>query len=154
MRASRNTTQKTAQNFPKCILRPKFLECICLKKTPFVLSSRHTYTSKKTKEMVKITKSTRALCSFLLRVALFLSLFLSFVLCFLCVRVFFLFLLSCVCVCVCVRVGVSSGLIFVSRSSVFFSRTHVLTFPLFIISHLLIQFAASAPATSADRPWP
>ena len=52
IRGSRNTKHKNS---------PKFLECICLKKTPKVLSSRHLYASKKTKEMVKITKSTRSL---------------------------------------------------------------------------------------------
>jgi hypothetical protein len=43
------------------ILRPKFLECICLEKTPKSFPLDTQYTSKKTKEMVKITKSTRSL---------------------------------------------------------------------------------------------
>ena len=126
MRGSRNTTiTKNSPKFLECILRPKFLECICLKKTPSSFPLAYTYTSKKTKEMVKITKSTRSL--FLL--ALFLSLFLSFVpfCCAFFAFVFFLFLLSCcVCVCVCVRVGVSSGLIFASRSFVSISTARFL----------------------------
>ena len=44
MRGRRNTKRekKTAQKFLECfILRPKFLECICLEKNTKVLSSRH-----------------------------------------------------------------------------------------------------------------
>lgn len=68
-----------------------------------------------------------------------------------------------VCAFVCACLCVSSGLIFVSEFCFHLNhkfssraRSYVLTlFPLCIISHhLFIQFAASAPATSADRPWP
>ena len=97
--------------------RPKFLECICLEKNTKVLSSRHLlHTSKKTKEMVKITKSTRSL--FLSCGSFSLLLSLSFVpmLRFLRVRILSLspFKMR-LCVRLCVSVGVSSGLIFVSE---------------------------------------
>ena len=63
----RNTTQKEKKKQPPknfssaSYLRPKFLECICLEKTPKSFPLDTSYTSKKTKEMVKITKSTRSL---------------------------------------------------------------------------------------------
>ena len=145
IRVGAGTQHKKEKKQPKIplecfILRPKFLECICLEKTPtsFPLD---THTSKKTKEMVKITKSTRSLFLSTPRRALFLSLFLSFVLCFLCVRYilslspFVLRVCLRLCACGCLerpdlRLGVSFPF---QPQDVFFSRTHVLTFPLFII---------------------
>ena len=97
-------------------MRPKFLECICLEKTPKSFPLDTYYTSKKTKEMVKITKSTRSL--FLSCGSFSLLLSLSFVpmLCFLRVRILSLspFALR-LCVRLCARGCVSSGLIFVSE---------------------------------------
>jgi hypothetical protein len=56
-------------------------------------------------------------------------------------------------------VCVSSGLIFVSEfcfhlNHKFSSRARSRTDFVSSLYHLFIQFAASAPATSADRPWP
>ena len=145
------------------IVRPKFLECIRLrKKTPKSFPLDTQYTSKKTKEMVKITKSTRSLFLSCGSFSLSFSLSLLFPCCAFFAFVFFLSLLSkCVCACVCVRasVCVSSGLIFVSEfcfhlNHKFSSRARSRTDFVSSLYHLFIQFAASAPATSADRPWP
>ena len=143
------------------IVRPKFLECIRLrKKTPKSFPLDTHYTSKKTKEMVKITKSTRSLFLSCGSFSLLLSLFcsrvalssrsysfsLSFQNAFVCA-----FVRACLCV--------SSGLIFVSEfcfhlNHKFSSRARSRTDFVSSLYHLFIQFAASAPATSADRPWP
>ena len=66
IRVGAGTQHKKEKKQPKIplecfILRPKFLECICLEKTPTSFPLDTQYTSKKTKEMVKITKSTRSL---------------------------------------------------------------------------------------------
>ena len=166
MRGRRNTKRekKTAQKFLECfILRPKFLECICLEKNTKVLSSRHLlHTSKKTKEMVKITKSTRSL--FLSCGSFSLLLSLSFVpmLRFLRVRILSLSPFKmrlcvrlCARVCVCLeRPDLRLGVLFPSQPQVFFSCALICADFVSSLYHLFIQFAASAPATSADRPWP
>lgn len=152
--------------------RPKFLSSTlcdqnfssafaCGKKhqSPFLstLSTRQ----RKRKKWSRLPK-VRALCSF--PAALFLSpslsLFcshaalssrsysfsLSFQNAFVCA-----FVRACLCV--------SSGLIFVSEfcfhlNHKFSSRARSRTDFVSSLYHLFIQFAASAPATSADRPWP
>ena len=158
MRAQEHNTRREKKQhmhpkFSSANLRPKFLQF-----SPIFLSTQLTR-QRKRKKWSRLPK-VRALCSFP-TIALFLSLSLSLFCSFFFAFVFFLFLLSrcvCVCVCVCVcleRPDLRLGVLFPSQPQVFFSCSHVLTFPLFIISHhLLIQFAASAPATSADRPWP
>jgi len=148
MRGRRNTTQKEKKKQPpkiplEYIVRPKFLECIRLrKKTPKSFPLDTQYTSKKTKEMVKITKSTRSLFLSCGSFSLSFSLSLLFPCCAFFAFVFFLSLLSkCVCVRVCARVSVCLerpdlrlGVLFPSQPQVFFSCAHVLTFPLFIIT--------------------
>jgi len=147
MRGRRNTTQKEKKKQPpkiplEYIVRPKFLECICLEKTPKSFPLDTHYTSKKTKEMVKITKSTRSLFLSCGSFSLSFSLSLLFPCCAFFAFVFFLSLLSkCVCVRVCARVSVCLerpdlrlGVLFPSQPQVFFSCAHVLTFPLFIIT--------------------
>ena len=124
------------------IVRPKFLECIRLrKKTPKSFPLDTHYTSKKTKEMVKITKSTRSLFLSCGSFSLLLSLsFVPTMLRFLRVRVFFLslsFRAAFVCARLCVSRAASDlrlGVLFPSQPQVFFSCAHVLTFPLFIIT--------------------
>ena len=112
------------------IVRPKFLECIRLrKKTPKSFPLDTHYTSKKTKEMVKITKSTRSLFLSCGSFSLSFSLSLLFPCCAFFAFVFFLSLLSkCVCVRVCARVSVCLerpdlrlGVLFPSQPQVFFS---------------------------------
>lgn len=132
--------------------RPKFLSstlcdqnfssAFALKKTPKSFPLDTQYTSKKTKEMVKITKSTRSLFLSCGSFSLSFSLSLLFPCCAFFAFVFFLSLLSkCVCVRVCARVSVCLerpdlrlGVLFPSQPQVFFSCAHVLTFPLFIIT--------------------
>ena len=161
MRASRNTTQKEKKNSPKfssAFCDQNFSSAFALKKhRPFL--STLIYVKENERNGQDYQKY--ALFVPFYYVALFLSLFLSFVpaLCFLCVRILSLspFVRLCLglCVCGCLeRPDLRLGVLFPFQPQVFFSCTHVLTFPLFIILHLLIQFAASAPATSADRPWP
>ena len=119
-----------------------FSSAFALKKTPKSFPLDTQYTSKKTKEMVKITKSTRSLFLSCGSFSLLLSLSLLFPRCAFFAFVFFLSLLSkCVCVCVCVRASVCLerpdlrlGVLFPSQPQVFFSCSHVLTFPLFIIT--------------------
>ena len=106
--------------------RPKFLSstfcdqnfssAFALKKTPKSFPLDTYYTSKKTKEMVKITKSTRSLFLSCSSFSLLLSLSFVPVLCFLRVRILSLspFALR-LCVRLCARLCVSSGLIFVSE---------------------------------------
>ena len=148
MRGRRNTTQKEKKKQPPKISRvlhicdQNFSSAFALKKTPKSFPLDTQYASKKTKEMVKITKSTRSL--FLSCGSFSLLLSLSFVpmLRFLRVRILSLspFKMR-LCVRLCARVCVSSGLIFVSEfcfhlNHKFSSRalSHVLTlFPLFII---------------------
>ena len=122
-----------------------FSSAFALKKTPKSFPLDTQYTSKKTKEMVKITKSTRSLYLSFSSFSLLLSLsFVPTMLRFLRVRVFFLslsFRAAFVRAFVCARLCVSSGLIFVSEfcfhlNHKFSSRalSYVLTlFPLFII---------------------
>jgi hypothetical protein len=67
MRGRRNTTQKEKKQPPKNSSRvlhicdQNFSSAFALKKTPKSFPLDTQYTSKKTKEMVKITKSTRSL---------------------------------------------------------------------------------------------
>ena len=131
--------------------RPKFLSstlcdqnfssAFALKKTPKSFPLDTHYTSKKTKEMVKITKSTRSLYLSFSSFSLLLSLsFVPTMLRFLRVRVFFLslsFRAAFVCARLCVSRAASDlrlGVLFPSQPQVFFSCAHVLTFPLFIIT--------------------
>ena len=121
IRVGAGTQHKKEKKQPKIplecfILRPKFLECICLEKNTKVLHPLDThYASKKTRKKWSRLPKVRALCSFLPRSSFSLSLSLLFPRCAFFVFVFFLFLLSCVWVGVCLGVGVSSGLIFVSE---------------------------------------
>lgn len=166
MRGRRNTTQKEKKKQPpkiplEYIVRPKFLECICLEKNTKVLSSRHSVHVKENERngqdyqkyalfvpflRLFFSPSLSLFCS---RVALSsrsYSFSLSFQNAFVCA-----FVRACLCV--------SSGLIFVSEfcfhlNHKFSSRARSRTDFVSSLYHLFIQFAASAPATSADRPWP
>ena len=144
-------------------MRPKFLECICLEKNTKVLHPLDTqYTRQRKRKKWSRLPKVRVLCSFPAALFLSFSLSLLFPRCAFFAFVFFLSLLSrCVRACVCVRasVCVSSGLIFVSEfcfhlNHKFSSRARSRTDFVSSLYHLFIQFAASAPATSADRPWP
>ena len=149
-------------------MRPKFLECIRLrKKTPKSFPLDTQYTSKKTKEMVKITKSTRSLFLSAPFVALFLlSLSLSFVvptpfflsLCFRLLSLSSFRAFVRVFLCVSARVfDLRLGVLFPFQPQVFLPCVHARTDLFLSLSHrvfVLIQFAASAPATSVGRPWP
>ena len=142
-------------------MRPKFLECICLEKNTKVLSSRHSVHVKENERngqdyqkyalfvpflRLFFSPSLSLFCS---RVALSsrsYSFSLSFQNAFVCA-----FVRACLCV--------SSGLIFVSEfcfhlNHKFSSRARSRADFVSSLYHLFIQFAASAPATSADRPWP
>ena len=124
-------------------LRPKFLECICLEKNTKVLSSRHSVHVKENERNGQDYQKYALFVPFL-RLFFSPSLSLSFVpkSCAFFAFVFFLSLLSkCVCACVCARVSLCLerpdlrlGVLFPSQPQVFFSCTHVLTFPLFIIA--------------------
>ena len=112
------------------IVRPKFLECIRLrKKTPKSFPLDTHYTSKKTKEMVKITKSTRSLFLSCGSFSLLLSLSFVPVLRFLRVRILSLSPFKmrlcvrlCARVCVCLeRPDLRLGVLFPSQPQVFFS---------------------------------
>lgn len=149
--------------------RPKFLSstlCDQNFSSAFALKKHRPFLStlirqRKRKKWSRLPK-VRALCSFPAALFLSFSLSLLFPCCAFFAFVFFLSLLSkCVCACVCVRasVCVSSGLIFVSEfcfhlNHKFSSRARSRTDFVSSLYHLFIQFAASAPATSADRPWP
>ena len=154
---------------------PKFLECSTFafkKKTPKItpfLSTDDTFPSqkKKTKEMVKITKSTRSLFLSAPFVALFLlSLSLSFVvptpfflsLCFRLLSLSSFRAFVRVFLCVSARVfDLRLGVLFPFQPQVFLPCVHARTDLFLSLSHrvfVLIQFAASAPATSVGRPWP
>ena len=164
----RNTTQKEKKKQPPKISRvlhicdQNFSSAFALKKTPKSFPLDTSYTSKKTKEMVKITKSTRSLFLSCGSFSLLLSLSFVPVLRFLRVRILSLSpfkMRLCMCVCVRASVCLSSGLIFVSEfcfhlNHKFSSRARSRADFVSSLYHLFIQFAASAPATSADRPWP
>jgi len=140
-------TQKEKKKQPKNFSSASFCDqnfssAFALKKTPKSFPLDTQYASKKTKEMVKITKSTRSL--FLSCGSFSLLLSLSFVpmLRFLRVRILSLSPFKmrlcvrlCARVCVCLeRPDLRLGVLFPSQPQVFFSCTHVLTFPLFIIT--------------------
>ena len=106
--AQEHNTKREKKQPPKIpleyIVRPKFLECICLEKkhqSPF-LSTLSTRQRKRKK-----SQDSRALCSFPAALFLSFSLSLLFPCCAFFAFVFFLSLLSkCVCVRVCARVSV------------------------------------------------
>ena len=146
MRGRRNTTQKEKKKQPpkiplEYIVRPKFLECICLEKNTKVLSSRHSVHVKENERNGQDYQKYALFVPFL-RLFFSPSLSLLFPCCAFFAFVFFLSLLSkCVCVRVCARVSVCLerpdlrlGVLFPSQPQVFFSCAHVLTFPLFIIT--------------------
>ena len=136
MRGRRNTTQKEKKKQPPknfssaSLCDQNFSSAFALKKTPKSFPLDTSYTSKKTKEMVKITKSTRSLFLSCGSFSLSFSLSLLFPRCAFFAFVFFLSLLSkCVCVRVCARVSVCLerpdlrlGVLFPSQPQVFFSR--------------------------------
>ena len=147
MRGRRNTKREkktAAQNFSSAsYLRPKFLECICLEKNTKVLSSRH---SVRVKENERNGQDYQKYALFVPFLRLFFSPFLSLsfvpMLRFLRVRILSLSPFKmrlcvrlCARVCVCLeRPDLRLGVLFPSQPQVFFSCTHVLTFPLFIIT--------------------
>ena len=160
-------TQKEKKKQPKNFSSASFCDqnfssAFALKKTPKSFPLDTQYASKKTKEMVKITKSTRSL--FLSCGSFSLLLSLSFVpmLRFLRVRILSLSPFKmrlcvrlCARVCVCLeRPDLRLGVLFPSQPQVFFSCALICADFVSSLYHLFIQFAASAPATSADRPWP
>ena len=124
IRVGAGTQHKKEKKQPKIplecfILRPKFLECICLEKTPtsFPLDTQYTR-QRKRKKWSRLPK-VRALCSF--PAALFLSFSLSLLFPWCCAFFAFVFFLSLkfraafVRAFACARLCVSSGLIFVSE---------------------------------------
>ena len=134
IRVGAGTQHKKEKKQPKIplecfILRPKFLECICLEKTPtsFPLDTQYTR-QRKRKKWSRLPK-VRALCSFPAALFLSFSLSLLFPRCAFFAFVFFLSLLSrCVRACVCVRASVCLerpdlrlGVLFPSQPQVFFS---------------------------------
>ena len=154
IRVGAGTQHKKEKKQPKIplecfILRPKFLECICLEKTPTSFPLDTQYTSKKTKEMVKITKSTRSLFLSCGSFSLLLSLsFVPMMLRFLRVRILSLSQISrCVCACVCVRASVCLerpdlrlGVLFPSQPQVFFSCALICTDFVSSLYHLASSF--------------
>lgn len=152
IRVGAGTQHKKEKKQPKIplecfILRPKFLECICLEKTPTSFPLDTQYTSKKTKEMVKITKSTRSLFLSCGSFCLLLSLSFVPVLRFLRVRIlslspFKMRLCARLCARVCVsRAAWSSSRSFVSISTTSFllvrSRTDVSS----LYHHIIFSFS-------------
>ena len=153
---------------------PKFLECSTFafkkKHQKSLLSSpptTHFRHRKRKKEMVKITKSTRSLFLSAPFVALFLlSLSLSFVvptpfflsLCFRLLSLSSFRAFVRVFLCVSARVfDLRLGVLFPFQPQVFLPCVHARTDLFLSLSRrvfVLIQFAASAPATSVGRPWP
>ena len=138
----RNTTHAEKKN---SICTQNFQVQICDQNFSNFLqfSSRHnSRLTKKTKEMVKITKSTRSLFLSFSSFSLLLSLSFVPMLRFLRVRILSLSPFKmrlcvrlCARVCVCLeRPDLRLGVLFPSQPQVFFSCSHVLTFPLFIIT--------------------